>query len=151
MAEDLHELESWLEGLLLQVSPAQLRMVNRRVAVDIRREQSRRISRQINPDGTPYVARTAKNLRQKKGKIKRKSMFVKLRTIKHLRTRTNDKEIRVGFTGRSAVIALVHHYGLTQTQRGKTYRMPKRELLGLSGADIEFLSESYLKHLAAFD
>lgn len=151
MPEELHQLDDWLAGLLRQISPDKVRLINRRVAADLRRAQSRRIASQQNPDGSPYAGRSSKNLRLKKGKIKRKAMFARLRTARYLKSISNDRELSVGFMGRAAVIASVHQFGLQQTQGGKTYSMPKRELLGLTDADIEFLADAYLRHMAAVD
>ncbi|NWC10169.1 phage virion morphogenesis protein, partial [Pseudomonas agarici] len=79
----------------------------------IRRSQQQRVLAQQNADGTRYAPRKARDLRGKKGRIKRKiKMFQKLRTASYLKARGDGNGISVGFTGRVARIARVHQFSL---------------------------------------
>ncbi len=143
---DAHELQDWLGLLLSRLTPAQLRKVNRSVAYTLRRAQSDRIAQQKNPDGSTYAPRT--QMRAKKGHIRRKKMFVKLRTLRHLKISVSDSEMLVGFTGRSALIASRHQYGSKHRFRGHTFVTPARGLLGFADQDLAALIDAYLGHLA---
>lgn len=142
-------LDDWLAGLLLKLTPAERRAVNRRVVYELRRSQAQRIASQKNPDGTPYQPRAGqKNLRNKKGTIKRKAMFAKLRTQRHLRVRAEPDFIEVGFRGRDAAIASTHQAGSVRTKSGRRFVTPKRELLGLSDENVNAIANAYINYLA---
>lgn len=144
----MQPLDDWLVGLMLKLSPAERKALNRRVMYELRRSQAQRIAAQQNPDGTPYQPRAGqKNLRGKKGKIKRKAMFVKLRTQRHLKVRSDADAIEVGFRGRDAVIATTHQEGGVRVSRGRRFVTPKRGLLGLAGNDMLALERAYLDYL----
>lgn len=134
----MQPLDDWVVGLLLRLSPAERKALNRRVMYELRRSQARRIAAQQNPDGTPYQPRSGqKNLRGKKGKIKRKAMFAKLRTQRHLKVRSDANSIEVGFRGRDAVVAATHQEGSVRVRRGRRFVTPKRILLGANAQDVQ--------------
>lgn len=153
MAQDLHELADWLNALLTQASPAQVRVINRRVGYELRRSQSDRIAAQKNPDGTPYVPRkaTSKNLRAKKGSVRKRAMFARLRTLRFLKVDARAEDVAVVFRGRAGGIATVHQYGdrHVSARTGRVIVTPQRELLGLTDAEMTMLEDAYLRHLAA--
>ena len=67
--------------------------VTRRIAQDLRRRQAQRIASQQSPDGLPYAKRKQrKNLRGKKGRIKRQkaATFEKIRTLKNLKIEQDE-------------------------------------------------------------
>lgn len=144
----MQPLDDWVVGLLLRLSPAERKALNRRVMYELRRRQARRIAAQQNPDGTPYQPRSGqKNLRGKKGKIKRKAMFAKLRTQRHLKVRSDANSIEVGFRGRDAVVAATHQDGSVRVRRGRRFVTPKRVLLGLNDRQIRSIEEEYMRAL----
>ncbi|WP_226349839.1 phage virion morphogenesis protein [Alcaligenes sp. 13f] len=147
--QDFHELEAWLLGMLGKLEPGQRRAVNRRVAVELRRSQASRIAAQRNPDGTAYTPRQqGKQLRSKKGTIRRRAMFARLRTARYLKAESSADDLAVGFRGRDAMVAFVHQYGeLATSNRGRRFRMPQRELLGLTDAELQLIEDAYLRHL----
>ncbi|PFH10997.1 phage virion morphogenesis protein [Collimonas sp. PA-H2] len=152
MNDDLHALEAWAGTLLAQIQPGQRRVVTRRIAQDLRRSQAQRIASQQAPDGTPYAARKQrKNLRGKKGRIKRQkaAMFEKIRTLKNLKIEQDENQLSVGFFGRVARIARVHQEGLTDkvAKKGPAYRYPARPLLGFSATDQALIRDALLRHL----
>ncbi len=154
MADDLQALEAWAGALLAKLQPEQRRLVNRKVAQDLRRSQSQRIAAQQQPDGSNFVPRKArKELRKKVGHIKRKrqKMFTKLRTSQWLKIETGEHHLAVGFFGRVARIARVHQEGLTDRveNNGPEYKYPSRVLLGFTPADRELIRDSLLRHLTA--
>jgi phage virion morphogenesis protein len=155
MSDDLRAIEQWAGALLGQLQPGQRRVVTRKIAQDLRRSQARRIASQQAPDGAPYAARKQrKNLRGKKGRIKRQkaAMFQKIRQVKNLRTEQDENQLSVGFFGRVARIARVHQEGLTDkvAKKGPAYHYPARPLLGFSTADQELIRDLLLHHLGRF-
>jgi phage virion morphogenesis protein len=152
MTDDLHALETWAGALLAKLQPEQRRLVNRKVAQELRRSQSQRIAAQRQPDGASYTPRKArKDLRGKQGRIKRQSqkMFNKLRTAQNLKIESDDNQLAVGFFGRVARIARVHQEGLTDrvARNGPEYHYPARVLLGFTEAERELIRDSLLRHL----
>ena len=151
MSNDLQSLETWAGALLSKLQPAQIRQVNRKVAQDLRRSQVSRIASQRNPDGTPFEPRKNKNLRGKKGRIKRRkdNMFVKLRTARYLKIESDENQIAVGFIGRVARLARVHQEGLTDrvSAHGPQHKYPSRKLLGFTQTTRDLIRDSLLKHI----
>jgi phage virion morphogenesis protein len=152
MSDDLQRLEEWAAALIAKVQPAQRRQLVRQVANDLRREHARLIAQQVAPDGTPYPARkNRKELRSKSGRIKRQkaAMFNKLRLNKYLQINADASQASLGFFGKVARVARVHHEGLQDkvAPRGPSYKYPERRLLGFNKADETLLRESLLRHL----
>jgi len=152
MSDDLSTLEVWAGALLAQLQPGQRRVITRRIAQDLRRSQVQRIASQQAPDGAPYAKRKQrKNLRAKKGRIKRQkaAMFEKIRTQKNLKIEQDENQLSVGFFGRVARIASVHQDGLTDkvAKKGPEYRYPARPLLGFGATDQDLIRDSLLRHL----
>lgn len=143
---EMQALEDWVLALLHKLEPQQRRSLNRKVAYALRRSQAQRIAAQQNPDGTAYQPRSrSKNLRSRKGSIKRKAMFARLRTQRYLKAGADVDTVEVGFRGRAGMIALVHQYGETHTdERGRRFVTPRRELLGLRSSDSQLLLKTFL-------
>ncbi|CCD29849.1 Phage virion morphogenesis protein [Candidatus Glomeribacter gigasporarum BEG34] len=97
-------------------------------------------------------AHPSARLREKMGRIRRKpqAMFVKLRTARFLKSQSDARGITVGFTGRVARLARVHHYGETDqvAPGGPAYRYPARKLLGFTPADRQIIRDRLLAYLA---
>ena len=153
MSGDLHALEAWAGALLAKLQPAQRRAINHQVAIDLRRSQAQRIKAQQGPDGAAYPARKRrKELKGKNGRIKRQkaAMFAKIRTARFLKLMATGTQIEVGFFGRVARMARVHHFGEEEhlPKGGQTYKYPERPLLGISTANHELIRQSLLQHLA---
>ena len=145
---DLEPLEQWIGDLLSRLSDGELKRITRIVGTELRRSQAQRIAAQENPDGSKYSPRSKKNFRGKQGGIRRKSMFTKLRTVKHLANQSNSSEITVGFRARSAMIALVHQGGLDSESFGSTFKMPQRQLLGFKQTELDQIRDAFLQFLA---
>lgn len=149
MDNDLQAIEQWIGDLLARLDSKEQVRVNRAVGIALRRSQAQRIASQQNPDGSAYEPRKqSKNFRDKKGKIRRKGMFTKLRTQKYLKATSTASEISVGFRGRAAVIALVHQYAKDSRYKNTTFKMPMRKLLGLTEEELEQISNAFLNQLA---
>ncbi|WP_460367270.1 phage virion morphogenesis protein [Pseudomonas sp. Tul1A2] len=152
MTNRLETLEDWAAGLLGQLEPASRNKLARNIGQALRRSQQQRIIAQRNPDSSKYAPRKQRNLRGKKGRVKRKvQMFQKLRTASFLKVKGDGNSISVGFTGRIARIARVHQYGLKdRAERGAPdVRYEQRELLGFIDADIDLIRDGLLTHFTS--
>lgn len=149
-ASDLSALEDWAGTLLARLNVTERRKLNQDIARELRKSQQQRIFDQRNPDGSAYAPRKPrKNLRGKAGHLKRRKMFAKLRQAKHLKLQSTSDSIAIGFSGRSAQLARVHQYGLRdRAARGAPdVQYDRRELLGLTDADLELIRDRLLEHL----
>ncbi|CAN7260770.1 phage virion morphogenesis protein [Variovorax sp. LjRoot84] len=148
MADDLSALETWAAPLLAALTPAKRRALARRIGQALRRGQAARIAAQKNPDGSAYEPRKVTKARSQKGSIRR-TMFEKLRAARHLRVQAGDDGVAVGFLGRTARIARVHHLGLRDEVEpgGPQYDYTARQLLGLTDAEREQVKDLLLQHL----
>ena len=146
--DDLAALEAWAAPLLRRLEPGERRRLARSVGTALRRSQIQRITRQQNPDGTPYAPRK-QQLRTKTGRIKRLKMFVKLRQAKYFRVTATDQAVSVGFTGRVGRNARVHQEGMMDAVRpgGPRTRYEQRVLIGFTAADRELVKQLLLTHL----
>ncbi|WP_407364705.1 phage virion morphogenesis protein (plasmid) [Pseudomonas luteola] len=142
MSDDLTALETWLNPLLAKLEPQERTKLAREAAREIRKNQTKRITAQKNPDGSAFEKRKPRDLRGKQGRIKKK-MFQKLKMARYLKAQGSEQAVTVGFTGRVARIARVHQYGLKdRAERGAPdVRYARRELLGFSEGDLEIVRE----------
>ncbi|PPB90526.1 phage virion morphogenesis protein [Acinetobacter baumannii] len=145
MAE-LEFLSEHLNALLTTLSDAERRKFAMMIARKVRASQSQRITRQQNPDGSSYIPR--KNLRNKKGQIKRK-MFMKLKTAKFMKIEKIPDGVTIGFDQRVSKLARIHQEGLIDTLKynGRTFkvRYAQRILLGFTDAELEIIENDVLK------
>ena len=70
MAEDLAQLETWLEPLIAALSDAERRKLALDVARDLRRENVATMRAQQSPDGEAWAPRK-RGLRDQKGQIRK--------------------------------------------------------------------------------
>ena len=147
----VEEIQAKLTALINNLSPQARRQLARNIGQALRKNQQARIARQENPDGTAFEPRKPrKEFGKKKGRIKRKAMFAKLRTARYFKIQSNANEVTVGFNGSSATIANVHQYGLTGiVDRTKNIKAQyaQRELLGFSQSDLDVIEDLVLEQL----
>lgn len=148
----VEEVQAKLTALINNLSPQARRQLARNIGQALRKNQQARIARQENPDGTAFEPRKPrKEFGKKKGRIKRKAMFAKLRTARYFKIQSNANEVSVGFNGSSAMIAKVHQYGLMSSpSKTKDFkvRYPQRELLGFSQSDLDVIEDLVLAQLS---
>lgn len=148
----VEEVQAKLTALIANLSPQARRQLGRKIGQALRKSQSNRIARQQNPDGSAFEPRKPrKEFGKKKGRIKRKAMFTKLRTARHLKVRSNGNEVSVGFNGSSAAIAAVHQYGLSASpSKNKDFKVQyaQRELLGFSESDVDLIEDLIIEQLS---
>lgn len=87
---------------------------------------------------------------RKRGSIRQKAMFKKLRNGRNLRADATDIEAWIGFSGRAAEIARVHQDGLSDRPAAKArpVRYARRELLGVTAAERNAVLDKLLLHLS---
>lgn len=148
----VEEIQAKLTALINNLSPQARRQLARNIGQALRKNQQARIARQENPDGTAFEPRKPrKEFGKKKGRIKRKAMFAKLRTARYFKIQSNANEVSVGFNGSSAMIAKVHQYGLMSSpSKTKDFkvRYAQRELLGFSQSDLDVIEDLVLAQLS---
>lgn len=147
MANDLDALEDWAGVLLSKLEPAARSKLTRSLAQKLRRSQQQRVKQQRNPDGSTYAARKPRDLKGKKGRIKRRAkMFQKLPRASYLKAKGDGQSITIGFAGRVARIARVHQYGLKDRAEDNApeVRYQQREVLGFSAMDLEVIRDGML-------
>jgi phage virion morphogenesis protein len=151
MAE-LTTLQEHLRVLMNHLSAAEIRKLSAKVGRDLRKRQNKRIAAQQNPDGSAYVPRKQQRIkkRDKRGRIKKK-MFNTIKNAKFMKVQPTRQGVDVGFfTSRIARIARVHQEGFKDRPRptARTVQYPKRELLGLSPDDEQFVFDSVSDHIS---
>ncbi|QEU31535.1 MULTISPECIES: phage virion morphogenesis protein [Pseudomonas] len=148
MIDDLTALETWLNPLLAKLEPQERTKLAREAAREIRKNQTKRITAQKNPDGSAFEKRKPRDLRSKQGRIKKK-MFMKLKMARYLKAQGSEQAVTVGFTGRIARIARVHQYGLKdRAERGApNVHYARRELLGLSEDELKAVRDLIIDHI----
>lgn len=148
----MEEVQAKLNALINNLSPQARRQLARNIGQALRKNQQARIARQENPDGTAFEPRKPrKEFGKKKGRIKRKAMFAKLRTARYFKIQSNANEVSVGFNGSSAMIAKVHQYGLMSSpSKTKDFKVlyAQRELLGFSQSDLDVIEDLVLAQLS---
>jgi len=78
-----------------------------------------------------------------------KKMMNGLRASKLMLVSTGTDGVEVGWRGRRARVAAVHHYGLTDTisERGQLALYPTRPLLGVTAADRKAIRSTIIEAL----
>jgi phage virion morphogenesis protein len=87
-------------------------------------------------------------MRRQQGRIRRQAMFSKIRQAKYLKSNATPEAAIVGFVGQVARIAEAHQLGLRDQVRpgGPKVQYPRRELLGLSDADIVMIQHQLIEY-----
>ena len=146
---NLELLTEHLGTMLKQLSDSERRKLEMHIARKLRASQKKRITSQKNPDGSAYIPRKER-LRDKKNKIKNK-MFNVIKNAKYMRTERTAQGLAIGFTGRVAFIARVHHFGLKDKvdRDGPVVKYASRELLGFTDEEIKMIENDVLDYLSA--
>jgi phage virion morphogenesis protein len=151
MSDDLTRVDDLAAALLQRIAPAGRRKILRKIARDGRKEQSDRIARQIQPDGQGFAPRKASSASARKGQLRSRMMFRKLRMARFLKAGSTDTEAWIGYAGRAAAIARVHQEGLedSPTRGARKVRYVRRVLLGLSDRQEQQALDTILAELSA--
>lgn len=147
MADGFAQLEAFLVRELEKLSPARRRRIARKIGMELRKSNAKRIADNIQPDGSAMQPRKKRNLKAGKDGIKKGRMFRKLRLARSFKINATPGGVSVGFEGIVAHTARAHQYGLTdfvgRTENGKTVRTkyPERVLLGFTPDDLDRIAE----------
>ncbi|MGE4533394.1 phage virion morphogenesis protein [Halomonas sp.] len=118
-----------------------------REAGGIRTFLKRRIEYYTRPD---FAGGGGGRLRAQRGKVRRQAMFRKISRAQNLRMlHAGPDGLAVGFVRGVAGIAAVHQYGekISMEHHGAMADYPKRELIGLSQADIQMIQDKVIDHI----
>lgn len=154
MADAFTKLEGYLSDELAKLSPARRRRIARKIGIKIRKANAKRISDNIQPDGTAMTPRKPRRASAGKGAAKRGRMFRKMRLARSFKVNPSANGVSVGFEGVVAHTARAHQYGLHdfvgKTEAGKTVRTKyaERVLLGFAPEDLDMISETIFEMLA---
>lgn len=156
MADDLRLLEDWVAPLAARLSPGERRRLALTMAREMHRHQQRTMAAQTAPDGSAWEPRKTP-ARDARGQIRRRAqqrkvraaMFTGLRRPKWMKAAATPDEASVGFIGRAARIAALHHHGGPDrvTPRGPVYDYPARPLIGIPDELAEHLRDLLARHL----
>lgn len=147
MADGFTELEGFLIAQLAKLSPARRRRIARKIGMEIRKANAKRIADNTQPDGTAMTPRKPRRASAGKGAAKRGRMFRKMRLARSFKVNPSANGVSVGFEGAVAHTARAHHYGLTdfvgKTEAGKTVRTKyaERVLLGFAPEDHDMIAD----------
>ena len=143
-------IEARFGALVGALEPAARKALALEIAKGLRQSESRRIAAQQNPDGSAFEPRKPQ-LRHRKKKL-RAGMFAKLRTTTYLKAEGSSDAAVVRFASEVERIARVHQFGLrdrVNRRRDLEVAYPRRELLGFTKSDIEFIDRLVAAHLAS--
>jgi phage virion morphogenesis protein len=145
---ELHKFEEWMKSGIEALSPSSRRVLFRRIAIDVRKFNQSNITKQQAPDGTKWEAR--KRIQSKPGQIKKKAkMMMGLRLTRRMGVKATSDGAEIGFSGRTAQIATVHHTGGMDyvSKDGPKIEYPMRQLLGFSPELLSLIEDRVIAHL----
>lgn len=147
----LVEIEAWVRQSLTLLGPAARKKLLRDIGREVRKRQQVRMAAQTSPDKTPWESRAARNDAGKTRKTA--AMMVKLRQAKRLKITVDGEGVAVGWTGRTAAIAALHHHGgwdyVDKANSDTKANYPARPLIGLPPDDIAAVRQLLLQALSA--
>ena len=149
---DFEPIEQFCRDLLLRTAAPERAQLMRSIGREIRKKQSDRIAAQRDPDGAAFAPRRPKPDRGgKKGRLRQRKMFRKLRLAKSLKGGGNADEAWVGFGGRASRIASIHQAGLSDAPAPgqPKVRYARRILLGLTEGERQRILDLILARLAS--
>lgn len=144
MADDAFApLERWLTQALAALEPAPRKALLREIGRELRKRNARRISRQTGPGGEPWRPRK----RSTRGQVRSTAKMLQgLRDLRRLAVTAGAGGVEIGYSGRTARLAAVHHFGEVDTVAadGARVKYPARELLGFAPEDVAWVRERAL-------
>lgn len=145
-ADPLAPIERWLTNTLGALAPDRRKALMTEIGRELRKRNQRRISRQSDPDGTPWTPRK----RDRHGRVRAHAkMMHGLREARRLALSAGPGGMELGYSGITARIAAVHHHGLVDKVEadGPNVKYPARPLIGFSADDIAFVRDRVLQAL----
>ena len=154
MADDLTALEDWIGGLIGHLSPAARKKLAMAIGRELRRENTRRIAMNVEPDGSAMAPRKPRFDRKTGAVRSRGKMFPKIRLARSLKLRADADGVDIGFSNPQIDrVAQSHHFGdegyVGRAPDGRTIRTryEARRLLGISASDRQGIADLVLAAL----
>lgn len=141
---NLHALATWAEPLLQTLTAKERTALLKRLAIALRKRNQQRIQKQRTPQGQPFEPR-------KNTAARPRALFTQLRKTRHIKTQATPASATLAIIGRAGYIAAIHQHGRVshiEHKNGPTTQYPKRELLGFSADDLEFIEQFLINALA---
>ena len=145
--DNSNDIEQWAQSVLSSLSSPERKKIFRQIALELRKRNQKRITAQQDPDGNAWAARKSD---KKQGRVARKKkMMLGLRKVRRLKMQPSPAGLSIGYEGKDAKIARVHHYGLRDkpSLKARMVNYPARQLLGISSTDKRFLRDLLLRQL----
>lgn len=143
------ELDKWISDALSALTPVERRALFRRIGRQVAARVRARMLRQRDPDGAAWAPRA----RDRHGKVRTTAkMMVGLRAARRLKATATQDGSEIGWTGRMARIASVHHHGgvdfVDRKASDTTARYPVRRLIGVTAEEGAQVRALVLEHLS---
>jgi phage virion morphogenesis protein len=141
------EFDAWIDHAIWALSPAGRKKLLRDVAREVRRRNQQRITRQTDPDGNKWQPRKP----DREGNIRgAKKMMLGFRKARRMLINVTPSSASVGYRGKTASIASVHHYGASDyvEKGGPRIKYPERPLLGVSSEDLRMIRRKLIDAIA---
>lgn len=142
--QGFERFDAWIESAIRTLSPAGRRRLLRDIAREVRRRNQQRITKQSDPDGNRWQPKKP----DREGNIRgAKKMMLGFRAARRLRIEATPSNASVGFRGKTAQIASVHHFGAVDyvEEGGPRVKYPERRLLGISTGDLHMIREKLIE------
>lgn len=149
-SDALVALDNFLGDVLEGLSPGKRRAASRKIGIALRRSNTRRIARNVEPDGAKMQKRRARL--DQRGNVRKKAggkMFRKLRYARNFKIKSSADSVELTL-GAAANVAKVHHFGLRgyvgrAPDGSKVYhRYDERRVLGFDDQDREDIADAAL-------
>ncbi len=138
--DPLAPLKRWLVNALAAIDPAARRALLMDIGRELRRRNQRRIAAQTDPDGAAWAPRK----RNSHGKVRKHAKMLQgFRDGRRLRLKVTTGSMELGYDGRNAWMARIHHYGevAAVARGGANVKYLARRLLGMPEDDQQFVYE----------
>jgi len=153
MADELDQLQNWIDGIMARVDQGERRALARRIAMELRKRNAQRIRGQVDPEGKAFAPRKLRlgGAGVKATSRRRGKMFLRAAGPRHLTAKATADHAEIGFMGNAGRIMSVHQYGdrdRVSRAPGAPYTVyPERQALGLPQGDVDAVLEMLLAQL----
>lgn len=140
----LARLNSWAADIMETMAPVERKRLLRKMAVELRKSNQKRIRQNVSPDGGQFERRTSK---PSNGRIRSGRMFRKMPRL--MKTKVTANKLEIGFAGQTGRIATIHQFGHSEPPDDgyPAVRYPVRALLGINAKDQQMLNGILVDYL----
>ena len=150
--EAMEAVGDYFDAFLSDLTPARRKMVARKLGQRMRRLNTARIAKNVEPDGGPMAKRKPRFDRDGK-KVRRGRMFRKLRLARQYEIHPSADGVELRTRDQIARLAKVHQFGLVdrvgRSKDGRIIRTryERRRLLGFGDDDLDQITEELVAWL----